>query len=321
LGAKYGVKLHYSYEQYEDCLRSGQVDAVYIVLPNHMHREYTVRAAEAGIHVLCEKPMAMNQQECEDMIQACGSRKLKLMIAYRLHFEEATLKAIELVKKRKIGEPRFFSSVFSHHVVAGNIRAREDAGGGGLWDIGVYCVNAARYIFQAEPISVYALTINSDPSRFKGVDELASAILRFPNDRVAQFTISQAASDTSQFRVVGTKGDLNMEPAYEYAEGLAYELTANGKTEKKKFSKRDQIAPEILYFSDCILRDKQPEPSGKEGLADVRIINALYESAKTGRAVDIGPSLKALRPNESQTITRPPVGKEDLVNAQAPSGD
>jgi predicted dehydrogenase len=320
LGAKYGVKLHYSYEQYEDCLRSGLIDAVYIALPNHLHRDYTVRAAEAGIHVLCEKPMAMDEKECEAMTEACSRNKVKLMIAYRLHFNRANLEAIQVLKKKKIGEPRLFSSVFSHQVQAGNIRAKDEAGGGGLWDIGVYCINAARYLFQAEPTSVFAYTANGDPKRFQGVDEIAAAVMRFPKDRLAQFTISQNGGDVAEYRVVGTKGDIQLNPAYEYAEGLAYEVTINGKTQTKKFPKSDQIAPEILYFSDCIVTRKQPEPSGQEGLLDVRIINALYESAKSGRAVELARSTKSARPDISQTITRPPVDKEELVNAEAPSG-
>src|SRR5438105_1121627 len=147
-------------------MRSGEIDAVYIALPNHLHAEYAVRAADAGVHVLCEKPMAMNESECRQMIAAAERNGVKLMIAYRLHFEQANLGVIELVKKEKIGKARFFSSVFSHQVAPGNIRAREDAGGGALYDIGVYCINAARYIFREEPVEVFAVTSNSDPKRF-----------------------------------------------------------------------------------------------------------------------------------------------------------
>jgi predicted dehydrogenase len=319
LGAKYGVKDHYTYEQYDECLKSGRVDAVYIVLPNTLHKEYTVRAAHAGIHVLCEKPMATTEKDCQAMIAACEANNVRLMIAYRLHLEAATLDLIEQVKKGKIGDLRYFSSCFSHHTQKGNIRNRAEVGGGGLWDIGVYCINASRYVLRAEPTSVFAITANTDPKRFEGVDEVAAAILRFPGERFAQFTCSQNAGEVSEFRVVGTKGDIHMQPAYDYTEGLAYTLTADGKPQKQKFPKRDQVAAEIVYFSDCVLRTKNPEPSGKEGLADVRIIEALYRSAKIGRPVPLTPLDKARRPEKSQTVNRPPVDEQDLINAKPPS--
>ena len=122
LGKQYNIQRTYSYEQYEDCLNSGEVDAVYIALPNHLHREYTVRAANAGIHILCEKPMAVTVDECEAMIQAAKDNNVKLMIAYRLHLEEANLQAVETVQSGFLGEPRIFNSVFTQQTVEGNIR-------------------------------------------------------------------------------------------------------------------------------------------------------------------------------------------------------
>ena len=137
------------YDEYEACL--AEVDAVYIALPNSMHAEYTLRAARAGVHVLCEKPMAVTAAECQRMIEACRQHHVKLMIAYRLHFETLNLKAIELVRRGQIGEPKFFNSSFSLTVRDGNIRTKAELGGGTLYDIGVYCINAARYLFRAEP--------------------------------------------------------------------------------------------------------------------------------------------------------------------------
>src|SRR5262245_9626467 len=142
LSRRYQVDQVFSYDEYEDCLRSGAVDAVYIALPNHLHAEYSIRAARAGIHVLCEKPMAVTEKECRAMAQAAERGGIKLMIAYRLHFEKANMTAVTLVRSRKLGEPRFFTSEFSLQVRPDNIRTDKEKGGGTLYDIGIYCINA-----------------------------------------------------------------------------------------------------------------------------------------------------------------------------------
>ena len=154
LARKYQIAHTYSYEQYADCLASGAIDAVYIALPNHMHRAYAEAAARAGIHILCEKPMAFEEAECEAMIAEAERAKVKLMIAYRLHFERGNLRAIQVVNSGKIGEPRIFTSSFSQQVRPGNSRLKKDIGGGPVYDLGVYCINAARYLFRAEPEEV-----------------------------------------------------------------------------------------------------------------------------------------------------------------------
>ncbi len=304
----------YSYDEYEACL--AEVDAVYIALPNSMHAEYTIRAAEAGVHVLCEKPMAVTADECERMIEACREHDVKLMIAYRLHFEEINLKAVELVRRGRIGEPKFFNSSFSMRVEPGNVRAQRKLGGGTLYDIGVYCINAARYLFRAEPKEVMAISVNSGVPALAEIDESTGALLRFDGERVAAFVTSFNAADVASYRIVGTKGQLHVNPAYEYAEGLAYELTVNGRTSRTRIGKRDQFAPELLYFSDCILKNRTPEPSGEEGLQDVRIVQALYESAETGKAIQIPPFEPARRPDLRQKIVRPGVRKPPVVKAR-----
>jgi glucose-fructose oxidoreductase len=309
LGRKYRIDATFAYDDYETCLQ--QVDAVYIALPNSMHAEYTIRAANAGVHVLCEKPMAVTVEECESMIEACRQNNVKLMIAYRLHFEEINLKAVDLVRRGRIGEPKFFNSSFSMTVQPGDIRTKKELGGGTLYDIGIYCINASRYLFRAEPKEVMATS-----DTFAEIDESTGALLRFEGERVAAFVTSFNASDVASYRIVGTKGQLHVDPAYEYAEGLSYELTVNGKTTRKRIGKRDQFAPELLYFSDCILRNREPEPSGDEGLQDVRIVQALYESAETGKPIEIPPFERAKRPSGRQRITRPGVEKPELVNVR-----
>lgn len=320
LGRKYDAERTYSYDQYDECLRD--VDAVYIALPNHMHREYTERAARAGVHVLCEKPMAVSEQDCESMIRVCEENRVRLMIAYRLHFEEANLKAVDIAQSGKIGEARIFSSVFSQQVEEGNIRlASRELGGGALYDIGIYCINAARYLFQAEPEEVFSWTATNGERRFSQCEEMAAATLRFAGGRLASFTCSFGASDVSSYRLVGTKGDLRVDPAYEFAGELKHYLTIDGKTRETTFSKRDQFAPQLIYFSDCVLEGRDPEPSGVEGLADVRVIRALYRSAESGRPEKLPPFQPKARPNLSQEMKKPAVGKPDLVNAKSPSGE
>jgi predicted dehydrogenase len=318
LARRYGLDQTYTYDEYETCLEN--VDAVYIALPNSLHAEYTIRAARAGVHVLCEKPMAVTVAECQRMIAACDRNRVKLMIAYRLHFEQINLKAIGLVRAGRIGEPKFFNSSFAMRVRRGDIRTKPELGGGTLYDIGVYCINAARYLFRAEPNEVVAISVNSGAARVAQIDESTGALLRFDGERLAAFVTSFNSADVASYRVVGTRGQLHVDPAYEYAEGLGYALTVDGKTQRVKIGRRDQFAPELLYFSDCILKDRKPEPSGEEGMQDVRIVEALYRSAETGRTVALPPFSDA-KPSARQLIKRPAVRKPRLVKARSGSED
>ena len=311
----------YEYEELDGLLASGQVDAIYIALPNTLHRDVTIRAARHGVHVLCEKPMAPSEADCEAMIHACENAGAKLMIAYRLHFDEANLAAIKHLRDGKIGEPRVFSSVFSYQVKHGNIRTRPDLAGGPLFDIGIYCVNAARYLFRQEPIEVSAFGIGGREPRFSGVEEAVSAVLRFPDERLATFTCSFGAADVSSYRVVGTEGNLLADPAYGYSEPLALTLTSHGKSRRKKYALRDQFAPELLYFSECIVNDVHPEPDGREGLADVRVLSAIEQSIAEGRPVSLPSFAPAKRPDPEQVIRRPAAREPDLVHVDAPSFD
>ena len=311
----------FSYEQYDRALELA--DAVYLALPNHLHKEFTVRAAQAGVHVLCEKPMAVTRDECEAMIDAAKHNKVKLMIAYRLHFERGNLEAMRTASSGRLGNLRVFSSEFAQQVAPGNIRVAEPAkrGGGALYDMGVYCINASRYLFQGEPTSVFAFSASAKDERFKKVEEMISVILRFPGQRLATFTCSFGAADISRYVLIGTKGLLTADPAYDYSMGLKHELTINGKTTRKTFPKRDQFAAEIEYFSNCVLRNKEPEASGLEGLIDVMIVEAIYESVRMGKQVEL-PSLPAKRrPGMRQEIHLPAHGKPRTVNAKSPSGE
>jgi glucose-fructose oxidoreductase len=322
LGKKYGVDHLFGYDEYEGGLKEAGVDAVYIALPNDLHREYTERAARAGVHVLCEKPMAVTVEDCQAMIRSTEASGVKLMIAYRLHFEQANLKAIALLESGRLGEPRVFSSTFTMQVKdEDNIRLRKRRGGGTLYDIGIYCINAARYLFRAEPVEVFAASANNGEPRFREVDEMTSAVLRFPGERLAGFTSSFGAADVASYQVVGTEGDLRLDSAYEYAEAMTLTTTIKGRRREQRIARRDQFAPELLHFSECVLSGREPRPSGREGLADVRVIEALYRSARSGRPIKLEGYDPGRRPTPEQEIRRPPVQEPELVKANPPSAE
>jgi len=320
LGEKYNVSQIAGYESYDELLRSGAVDAVYIALPNNMHKDYTIRAARAGVHVLCEKPMADTVSECEEMIRAAEENNVKLMIAYRLHFEPANLAAIEKLRSGDIGDPRIFSSALTQQVAEGNVRLKKDLGGGPLMDMGVYPINACRYLFRDEPIEVTAFGARSNDPRFVEVHEMATGILRFPGDRLATFTCSFGAAESGWYQVLGTKGELWLKPSFDYHEKLKMTVKVDGKEKETAFDKVDQFGGEIEYFSQCILENREPEPSGYEGLADVRIVEALLQSIRSGQSVKLGPFEKHERPSEAQKMEKSPVKQEKkFVDAQPAS--
>ena len=319
LSKKYKVPLTASYHDYQNLLQSDDIDAVYIALPNSMHAEFTLRALENGKHVLCEKPLGVTVEECERMIEASQRTGAKLMTAYRLHFEEANLNAVEVIRGGRIGAPRILNSTFSFQIRDDNVRLQRAMGGGSVYDMGIYCLNAARYLFRDEPIEVFAMSVKNSEERFREVDEMTSVVMRFPHDRIATFTSSFGAADSSRVEVIGTKGSLRMEPAFDYSVPLKQEILINGKSFKKTFKKADQFAAELLYFSECILSNHDPEPSGWEGLADVRIIQAIYESAQTRRSIHLEEIRKDDRPSVEQQIKKPAIKEPNLFHADSPS--
>jgi len=316
VGDKYRIPVRAAYDDYERCLQ--EVDAVYLCTPNSEHSSYAARAAKAGKHILCEKPLAVTQGECDRMIKAAKENNVKIMTAYRLHFEPLFLEVLDIVKSGKIGEPRFFTSNFSMHARPGGIRTQRELGGGTLYDLGVYCINTARLMFNAEPIEVFARSIDGARSNMPEIDEMTSGILRFDGDRLATFTTSFNANGVSDFRVVGTEGNIHAEPAYEYAEALGYTLTVGENIRKKKGRRRDQFAAEISYFSDCVMQGRDPEPSAEEGCWDVRVVNALYESANNGEPVKLDNFGPERRPVKAQGQDFPPVREPELVAVEKP---
>ncbi|MBX2987196.1 MAG: Gfo/Idh/MocA family oxidoreductase [Bdellovibrionaceae bacterium] len=321
LSKQYKVPSTYSHDEFEACLKSGLVDAVYIATPNTHHRRFAEIAVEHGVHVLCEKPLAASSADCEAMIAAARRHKVKLMTAYRLHFDAANLRASQLAHSGKLGELRYFNSIFSYQITdEDNIRLQKDKAGGPLYDIGIYCLNAARSLFRAEPTEVFAFsTRKKGDSRFSEVEEMVSAVMKFPDERLASFTCSFGSAPRSRYDLVGTKGSLQLDNSYEYAESMKMDVVINEKSKKSSYAKKDQFGPEFAYFSDCILKNREPEPSGTEGLADLRVIEALFTSMKEGRAVKVSAAKKGKYPHPRQKIRMPAVREPSKVHVTSPS--
>ncbi len=316
----YNLKYAFDYDELDELFSQNIVDAVYISLPNDMHCDYAVRAARAGLHVLCEKPMAVTQEQCQEMIRVADENNVHLMIAYRLHFAAAHLEAIQTARNGDLGELRLFSSTFSQRIEVDDIRLSPiTEGGGSIYDMGIYCLNASRYLFGDEPIEVSATSASrSNDPRFADSDEMTSVILKFPHDRLATFTSSFGAALVSELRLVGDNGELVMSAAYQYAEPMILSIQSGNASRTRTFEKSDQFGPELIYFSDCILNNKTPEPDGYEGLADVRIIEAIYRSARTGKSIKLEPVQRTRRPDMNQLISRPGIEKTDEIRASGP---
>jgi predicted dehydrogenase len=320
LGRRYRVPQLCDYREADALFNSGEIDAVYIALPNDLHKEWAVRAARAGLHVLCEKPMAVTARDCEAMIRAATAAGVKLMVAYRLHFEAGNLEAVQQARRGALGDLRFFSSDFSMQVREKNIRLKRAKGGGPLYDIGIYCINAARATLGEEPRSVFATATRSRDRRFREVEETVVAAMRFKDERLASFSCSFGGADRSTYTVTGTRGSITLDPAYEYAEGTESRLRLGKRTRTRRFAKRDQFAAELEYFSQCILDNRAPEPGGAEGLADLRAIEAMHRSIESGRWVNVTMPAPGLRSTTGRNIRRPPVPREpDLIGVKSAS--
>lgn len=319
LAKEYGVTLTSDYDGYDALLASGQIDAVYIATPNASHLDFAVRAAKAGVHVLVEKPLAVTVAEAKKMIAACKKARVKLMCAYRLHFEASTLSANEEVQSGALGEPRIYTSTFTQMVDPANSRfvpARE--GGGPVYDVGVYCLNTARQLFHAEPIEVFAMFTPARLGR-NDVEEQAAVVLRFPGERLATFAVSFVAVHDSRYELIGEKGMISGTPAFSHAAPLAHEVKIGERTNRKTFAGRDQLAAVLDHFSRAVIDGHEPEPSGEEGLRDLRVIEAIFKSVKTRRPVTL-PKLTARRAatRKQERFIAPSKKKRPQVDVAAP---
>ncbi|MGZ3789563.1 MAG: Gfo/Idh/MocA family protein [Bacteriovorax sp.] len=328
LAKKYKVKATYLIDELEQCLQSGEIDVLYVSTPNDKHREIVELAAKYHINVLCEEPMAVTKEDCQHMDQVAKRNNIKLMIAYRLHFEAANLEAMKISREGKLGDLKYFNSSFSYQIKdKNNIRLSDTLhGGGAIYDTGIYCINAARCLFQDEPQEVMAMTAQSGDIRFAKCDETTSVILRFPKERLACFTVSLGAFDSSDYEIIGTSGRLRLENAYEYAKPMrmrVFSPSARGEVKEriKNFKLRDQFSAELIYFSDCVLKNKNPEPNASQGLADIKVIEAIFKSLKYDRPVSLNNVVKLMYPSPRMEISKPGIKKRKAYHATGPNND
>ena len=290
VAAAYGIdpKNVYTYDTFDRLADNPDVQVVYVILPNSLHAEYTVRGFKAGKHVLCEKPMAVTPAECEQMIAAGKQAGKKLMVAYRLRYEPFNMTAIDLCRKNEVGKIKGFTASNCQNTKAPNIRLSRALGGGPVGDVGIYCLNAARYLTGEEPAEVTAVAYQpADEPRFREVPESVAFTIRFPSGALANCDCSFGTAESRRYRVLGTDGVLDMEQAFGYR-GQRLFLEKGGRRAELKLSPVHHFAAEMDHFSDCVLNDRPPRTPGEEGLADMRVIVAIEEAARTGRAVRVG---------------------------------
>ena len=283
----------YEYANFERLADQADVDAVYIVLPNSMHREYTERAARIGKHVLCEKPMATSVGDCQKMIDACERAKKLLMIAYRQQYEPNNIALGRMMRSGRLGTVKqIFACNSQNEANTPQWRhVKAMAGGGSLPDVGIYCLNAARFLSGEEPVEVMA-QIHSTPDdpRFREIEETVHFQLRFPSGLMAQCSSSYGAHLSRFLRVNGSSGWAEMSPAFSYG-GLRLRGSSLVDGQETAFEpgirEADQFMREIDHMSACVATGTQPHTGGAEGLQDMRIIEAVYRAAGSGRAVSI----------------------------------
>lgn len=312
LGARFKDVVACGYQEYDDLLASGSVDAVYIALPNEMHADFVLRALHAGIHVLCEKPVTTTVADARVVRRAAQRAGVQFMVAYRLHFDPATLHAIDLARDRRAGNLRIFASVFSSPVARGDIRLSRK-GRGGLFDLGIYCVNAARMVFRSEPVEVVAMHAGKGVGRFKEVPEMTAAVLRYPGERLALFTCSLNAHRGSAWTAMSSRRWVRMDPAYTYRDPLVVHLRTDHVNRTRRYGVHDQFAAELDHFVARIRSGRKAEPSAREGEADIIILDAIDQAARTGRRVRLRGIPRDEPPRRSEARAHPAVGPVRIV--------
>jgi len=296
------------YKDYDKLAQIADVKSVYIALPNNMHLEYTVRAARAGKHVLCEKPMANSAAECRQMIDACRKAGRQLMIAYRSQYEALDRTLVKMIRDKKLGALKEFNSVNSQNM--GDLQhwrlKKAMAGGGALPDIGIYCINAARFLSGEEPSEVFG-SVWSTPgdARFREVEESCQFVLRFPSGFSATCSTSYSAHKSQMFRLNGFEAWAEMDPGYAYhGNKLRITRVVDGKDQTSEIpaDKKNQFTLMIDHFANCIQQNKDVHTPGEEGLQDQRIMDAIYESARSGRVVKLKPPTGKIRGPEPESL-------------------
>ncbi|MCU0779987.1 MAG: Gfo/Idh/MocA family oxidoreductase [Akkermansiaceae bacterium] len=274
----------YKYENFDRIADNPAVDVVYIVLPNSMHEEFTIRALRAGKHVFCEKPMANSVAECRRMIAAAKAAKRQLGVGYRCQLEAHHLACIRLARERKLGALKFIEAGFGFRIGdPKQWRLRKAlAGGGALMDVGIYALQAGRYLTGEEPVEVSARETKTDPVKFAEVDETIAWTMKFPSGVVANMMTTYAFGGANYFRAYAEQGGFGMDPAYSYGGLKAWASRAELRPD---FPQADHFLTEMDAFSAAILANRPFEPSGEEGLRDLLVIEAIYQSIREGKPV------------------------------------
>lgn len=288
---KYGIpeKNTYDYRNFDSVADNPDIDVIYVVLPNAMHEEFTIRAARAGKHVLCEKPMSVSSQECRQMIRECDQAGVKLAVGYRCQFEPHNVECIRLARDEQFGKLHHIEAGFGFKIgdfPIGDLRRwrleHELAGGGALMDVGIYALQACRYLTGAEPLSVTAREVKTDPVKFAEVDETILWSMEFPGGVTANCSTTYNYNGVNHYTAYAEKGRFGLSPAYSYGgiDGFAGEQPI-------EHPQIDQFAREIDAFSKVIKEDGTSKVSGKEGLRDMLVMEAIYESVRTGSTVKV----------------------------------
>jgi predicted dehydrogenase len=287
----------YHYDELRQCLQRDDVNVLYLTLPNALHCDYAVEAARARVHVLCEVPMAVTADECRRMIRTCQTNRVKLMMAYRLHFRPAVLRALSMVRTGQVGIPKTFSSDLTTRVGAPNSTwLQRRLGGGSVYHLGVECIHAARSILGSEPAQVMAMTARTTRRYGGDVDEGAVALIRFPDDRLAHFHTSFGEEPVSRFTIFGEDGWIQVANAYEANTPGQLVVIRRGERQEFTFEAADEFVAMLAACSGALREEREPELSGIEGLQDTRIIEAIYRSSRDGRPVTLPRLVRAETP-------------------------
>lgn len=280
----------YNYDNFDSIRDDPAIDIVYIILPNALHAEYTIRAHRAGKHVMCEKPMATTVEDCQQMIAAAKQANKKLMIAYRVQYEPYNETAIEWSRNQKYGPIQFIVSDTVLDIGGAN-QWRLDkqlAGGGSLMDIGIYSLNATRYLTGEEPVAVNALQVqNQDDPRFSEVEQSIAFQLRFPSGVLANCTSSYSTAEVNRYAVMFRDGWLKLDPATTYT-GHRFFHGSGNREEQLFLPHVSHFAAEMDHLAQAIKNNQPVKTPGEEGLQDVKIIHAIYEAARSGKTVQLG---------------------------------
>ncbi len=319
LAEKYKVERTYNYDQFNQMLQSGDVDAIYLGTPNWRHAEFAVPALLSGIHVLLEKPIEVSSAQAEKILAASRESGAKLMVAYRLHFEPATVAAVERVRSGDLGEVHLFTSTFTQMLDPENHRAQSGWEAGPILDMGPYPINAVRNLFEDEPTEAFATGARHPEAGFGDFDDTVSVILRFPGNRLANFTVSYYGNKLDTYVVAGTEGSLELNPAYMYSKPLEHFEVTGQDEDHRSYKNTDHFGGEMKYFSDCILEGREPEPGGMEGLADLRVIEAIHRSLKSRawEKVERVTGLTRIRAGQVQELRAQ--STPEMVNTSSPA--